>query len=91
MDIVHLSRKIIEIFACLRKYIGIIKAKIYYLGKYPKNLYNLGKYPKTLYNLGKYPFGIRSYLGNDTFGILSVWDIISWEKIPLGKYPTAYT
>ena len=71
------------------KFIGIIKAKIYHLGKYPKNLYNLGKYPKTWYNLGKYPFGIRSYLGNDTFGILSVWDIIIWEKIPLGKYPTA--
>ena len=35
--------------------------------------------------LGKYPFGIRSYLGNDAFGFLSVW-----EKIHLGKYPTAF-
>ena len=49
----------------------------------------MGNNHKTWYNLGKNPFGIRSYLGNDTFGKLSAWEIIIWEKIHLGKYPTA--
>ena len=74
---------------CLRKFIGLFKEKIYNKGKYPKELYNYGKYPKTWYNLEKNPFGIRSKLDNDTYGILSVWEIISWGKIHLGKYPTA--
>ena len=34
-------------------------------------------------------FGRRSYFGNDTFGILSFQEIIIWEKIHLGFYPTA--
>ena len=37
----------------------------------------------------KFPFGIRSYLGNDVFGFLSVWEMMVWEKTQLGKYPTA--
>ena len=51
----------------------------------------MGHNHKTWYNLGKNPFGIRSYLGNYPFGKLSVWEIIIWEKIHLGKYPTACT
>ena len=62
---------------CLRKYKGII-----YMQKIKKKL---GNNHKTWYNLGKNPFGIRSYLGNDTFGKLSVWEIIIWEKIHLEK------
>ena len=49
----------------------------------------MGNNHKTWYNLEKNPLGIRSYLGNDTFGKLSVGEIIIWEKIHLGKYPTA--
>ena len=43
----------------------------------------------TSFHTYNYPFGIGSYLGNDTFGFLSVWEIIIWGKNHLGKYPTA--
>ena len=57
--------------------------------KIKKYYHVLDNIKEKIYNLGKNPFGIRSYLGNYPFGKLSVWEIIIWEKIHLGKYPTA--
>ena len=49
-------------------------------------------FPKVSNPIGLFPKGIIShiyYIPDFGFGILSVWEKIIWEKIHLGKYPTA--
>ena len=61
------------------------------LGETSRKSYNFRKYPKTIttkqgYNLGKHSFKTRLYWGNDTFELLSIWEVGNhWGKNTIGK------